>query len=130
MVAIGAALFGFQIIRTAAVADREARPALAAALWPSHPAVLTDRALLAIASAAARGRSVPGSTRADVRRIAVKAPLSPDPFLIEGAIAETEGRGEAAERLLVAARDRDPRSRGRAFCSPTAICAPAGSRLA
>lgn len=50
-----------------------------------------------------------------MRRVAVKAPLSPDPFLIAGAIAETEGRDAAAERLLLAARDRDPRSRGTRF---------------
>lgn len=112
IVALVAALLAFQVVRSAAVADREARPALAQALWPSHPAVMTDRALLAIASAAVRGQSVPAETRSDVRRIAIKAPLSPDPFLIEGAIAETEGRSAAAERLLLAARDRDPRSRG------------------
>jgi hypothetical protein len=114
-VAIGAAILAFHVIRTAAVADREAHPALASTLWPSHPAVLTDRALLAIASAAAQKRSVPEATRADVRRIATKAPLSPDPFLIEGAIAETQGRSQAAESLLLSARSHDPRSRGARF---------------
>ena len=114
-VALVAALLAFQVIRSAAVAEREARPALAAALWPSHPAVLTDQSLLAIASAAARGRPVPEETRADVRRIATKAPLSPDSYLIEGAIAETEGRAQQAEALLLAARSRDPRSRGARF---------------
>jgi hypothetical protein len=107
-----AALCAFQVVRTAAVADRGVRPALAAALWPSHPDVLTDRALLEIATAAARGRAVPGATRSNVRAIAAKAPLSPDPFLIEGAIAETEGNSELSERLLLAARSHDPRSRG------------------
>ena len=115
VVAVAGALLAFQVIRTAAVADREAHSALAEAAWPSHPAVLTDRALLAIASAAARGQPVPEATRVDVRRIAAKAPLSPDPFLIEGAIAETEGRSNAAETLLLAARSRDPRSRGARF---------------
>lgn len=107
-----AALAAVHIIRTAAVADRDVLPELAVSLWPSHPAVLTDRALLAIAGAAAKGQPVPPSTRADLRRVAAKAPLSPDPFLIEGAIAETEGRSAAAERLLLEARNRDPRSRG------------------
>jgi hypothetical protein len=106
-----AVLASLQIVRTAAVADRDVRPRLAATLWPSHPAVLTDGVLLAIASAAARGHPAPPSTRADLRRIAARAPLSPDPFLIEGAIAETEGRSDAAERLLLEARARDPRSR-------------------
>lgn len=112
VVALVAMLLSFHVVRSAAVADRQARPALAQALWPSHPAVMTDRALLAIAHAAVRGQSVPDATRADVRRIAIKAPLSPDPFLIEGAVAETQGRAAVAERLLLAARDRDPRSRG------------------
>jgi hypothetical protein len=111
-VAVLAALTSFQVIRTAAVEDRQAHPSLAGAVWPSHPAVLTDQALLSIATVAARARPVPETTRASVRRIAVKSPLSPDPFLIEGAIAEYEGRADTAERLLLAARNRDPRSRG------------------
>jgi hypothetical protein len=110
-----AMLLAFQATRSAAVADRERRPALAEALWPQHPAVLKDRALLSIASAAARGQPVPPATRADVRRIAEKAPLSPDPFVIEGAIAQTQGKSEAAERMWLAARDRDPRSRAARF---------------
>ena len=115
IVGIVAALLGFQVVRTAAVADREAHGELASSLWPSHPSVLTDRALLSIATGAAGGKPVPAATRADVRRVAAKAPLSPDPFLIEGAIAETEGRSSAAEQLLLAARSRDPRSRGTRF---------------
>ena len=110
-VALVGALVAFQIVRGAAVADRQARPELAASLWPAHPSVLTDKALLAVATAASQSQKVSSATRADVRTIARRAPLSPDPFVIEGAIAETEGRGEAAERLLLAARDRDPRSR-------------------
>ena len=110
-VAAGAILVSVQVLRNAAVADREDSPALAAELWPAHPAVLTDRALLAVAKAATAGAPVPDATRADVRRIAARAPLMPDPFVIEGAIAETEGR-PGAEALLLAARARDPRSRG------------------
>lgn len=107
-----AALIAFQAVRTAAVVDRAVNPAFAAALWPGHPAVITDRALLAIAAAATRGNAVSAATRAEVRRVATRAPLSADPFLIEGAIAESEGRGAVAERLLLEARNRDPRSRG------------------
>jgi len=113
--ALVAALLAFQVVRNAAVADRERRPELAAALWPSHPAQRTDRALLAIGTAAARNQPVPAATRAEVRRIAAGAPLSPDPFLFEGAVALSEGRGEAGERLLLAALERDPRSRGTRF---------------
>jgi hypothetical protein len=114
-ITVVAALLAFQIIRTAAVADREARPALAMALWPSHPRVVVDRMLLAIAASAAREEVAPPGIQASIREAAIKAPLSPDPFLIAGALAEAEGRGAAAERLLLAARDRDPRSRGTRF---------------
>jgi hypothetical protein len=114
-VALVAVLLAFQVVRSAAVADREGRPRLAAMLWPSHPAVMTDQLLLAIASAAARGRPAPEEAQAAVSRIAAKAPLSPDPFLIAGAIAQSQSRGTAGEALLTAARDRDPRSRGARF---------------
>jgi hypothetical protein len=114
-VALLAVLLGFQVVRGAAVADRDAHPVPAATLWPSHPSLLTERALLSIASAASHGKPVPAPTRAVVRHVAAKAPLSPDPFLIEGAIAETEQRSAASERLLLAALSRDPRSRGTRF---------------
>jgi hypothetical protein len=115
VIAVVAAVLAFQVIRTAAVADRQRRPALAMALWPSHPRVVVDRMLLAIAALAARNGSAPPEIQASIREAANKAPLSPDPFLIAGAVAESEGRGAAAERLLLAARDRDPRSRGTRF---------------
>ena len=115
VVALLAALLAFQSVRTAAVADRELRPGLAATLWPSHPAILTDQAYLAVAAAAADGKPVPPATRSWLRTIARSTQLSPDPFLIEGAIAQAEGQGDTAERLLLAARNRDPRSRGARF---------------
>jgi hypothetical protein len=101
-----------QVIRAAAVTDRARHSTLAAALWPSHPGVRTDRLYLDVASAAAANRPVPESVRADVRYIAERAPLSPDPYLIAAAVKETQGQSAAAERLLLTARDRDPRSRG------------------
>ena len=112
---LAGALLAFQIVRTAAVADREDHTAMANALWPSHPAVLSDQTLLAVATAAARDQPVDASTRVAVRRIAVKDPLTPEPYLIAGAVAETEGKAGKAEQLLLAARDRDPRSRGARF---------------
>ena len=114
-VVLGGAALGFAVLRSAAVDDRRDRPALAQALWPGHPAIRTDRALLAIGQAAARGHPAPPAVRREVPRIAASAPLNPEPFLIGGAIAQAEGRELAAERLLVAARDRDPRSRGARF---------------
>ena len=109
-VAILGALFAFQVVRGAAVADRKSVPGLASSLWPSHPRLLSEGAFLAIAKAAPSGRQVPEATRADVRRVAASAPLSPDPFLIEGAIAETEKRpaAEASVRHGAELRHRSP----------------------
>ena len=115
VVGVAAALFAFQVLRNAAVADREHRPAIAQALWPSHPSVITDNALLEVAVAAAHGRTPPHSLDADVRRIAARAPLSPDPFVIRGAIAQTQGRDGLSERLFSEARSRDPRSKAARF---------------
>ena len=114
-VALIVAALAFLIIRNAAAADRERKPALAQALWPSHPWVLTDKVLLEIASAAARGQIPPTAINADVRRIAARAPLSPDPFVIRGAIAQTEGKDGLAEALLSEARSHDPRSKAARF---------------
>ncbi|MCL6682368.1 hypothetical protein [Sphingomonas alba] len=114
-VAVCAALLSFQIIRNAAAAEHERYPALAQKLWPSHPAVVTDRVLFDIAVAAAHGRLPPASVIEDARQIATRAPLSPDPFVIRGAIAETQGRGAVSETFLTEARSRDPRSRASRF---------------
>jgi hypothetical protein len=114
-VALVAALLAFQVVRSAAVADLERRPRLAAMLWPSHPALITDQLLLAIASAAARGQPAPAEAQDVIPRISAKAPLSPEAFLMAGAIAQSQGRYTAGEALLTAARDRDPRSRGARF---------------
>lgn len=110
--AVAFLLLAFLAVRNAAVADRGRHPDRAETLWPTHPAVVTDRALLAIAKTAARGQAPPQSLNRDIRQIAVRAPLSPDPFLIKGAIAKTHGEGAAAEALLTEAKIRDPRSRG------------------
>lgn len=111
-VALLAILLSAMVVRNAAVAEHRSRPTLAASLWPSHPTVLTDKTLLAIAQAAARNGPVSRETRSDVAKIAARAPLSPDPFLIEGALAATKGQDAKAERLFIEARARDPRSRG------------------
>jgi hypothetical protein len=115
LVALASLLAAGEIVRTAAVADRTRHPLLAAALWPGHPALMTDRLLLEVASAAVHGQAVPDTVSAQLRLIAKKAPLSPDPYLVQAAIMETQGKGGAAEKLLLAARDRDPRSRGTRF---------------
>ena len=80
--------------------------------FASHPDALTNRAMVEIGTSAARGGSVPPSSRQAIARVARKAPLVPDPFLVEGTIAEMTGNPLRAERLFLAARDRNPRSQG------------------
>lgn len=76
----------------------------------SHPDALVNRAMVEIGTAAARGGDVPPTARQAIARAARKAPLAPDPFLVEGTIAQMAGDGARAERLFIAARTRNPRS--------------------
>lgn len=80
--------------------------------FESHPDALIDRAMAEIGAAAARGGTVPPSARQAMLKVARKAPLAPDPYLVEGTIAEMSGDHLYAERLFLAARTRDPRSPG------------------
>jgi hypothetical protein len=106
-----AVLLAFQVVRSALVAlPYEDRPGIAARVWPGHPAIVLDRSMGEIGAAAAKGQGVPAGALVQVREFAAKSPLSADPYLVEGAIAQSEGR--PAERLFVEARARDPRSRG------------------
>jgi hypothetical protein len=104
-------LLAFQVVRASVMALPFAdRLLIAQRIWPDHPRQLIDQAMGEIGVAAASGRAVSEATMARVRSAAAKAPLSAEPFLIQGAIAQTEGRGSQAERLFQTARDRDPRS--------------------
>lgn len=78
----------------------------------AHPDALVNHAMTEIGTAAARGGSVPRSARAAMARAARQKPLAPDPFLVEGTIAEMAGDSGRAEQLFLAARSRNPRSQG------------------
>jgi hypothetical protein len=80
--------------------------------FDGHPDALLDRAMTEIGTAASRGGAVPPSARTAMAAVARKAPLAPEPFLVEGTIAEIGGDSGRAERLFLAARDHDPRSQG------------------
>lgn len=80
--------------------------------FASHPDAMVDRAMAEIGTAAARGDTVPTSARQAILAVARKAPLAPDPFLVEGAIAQMSSDQPRAERLFLAARARNPRSQG------------------
>ncbi len=109
VIAVGA-LLGFQVVRTALIADPSTRNTLAPRIWSSHPTPLTNRTMAEIGAQAARGKTPSPETLRQVDAIAAKAPLAVEPFLVKGALAQIEGQQERAERLFLAARLRDPRS--------------------
>ena len=63
-----------------------------------------------IGARARGGQSLTPPILESVDRIAAKAPLAPEPFLVRGAVAQIERRDQVAERLFVAAAWRDPRA--------------------
>jgi len=99
------------VVRAAVVTNAISdRPALAAKVWPNHPRVQLALAMARIGSAAASGKAPGAATIAQSMDAACRAPLAIEPFLIRGAIAQSEGQQDRAERLFVEAVRRDPRS--------------------
>jgi tetratricopeptide (TPR) repeat protein len=104
------------VVRTAAVAElAERQPATASSFWPSHPEVLRSVAMGQVGEAAGQGREPSQQTLALLQQLAKAEPLAPEPLLIQAAIAQRSGGYRRAERLLVQARDRDPRSAAARF---------------
>ena len=107
-------MLGFHALRSAAVSG-QAIP-LANSLWPNHPEVQLRQLLARVGSRARDGQTLTPEMLDRVHEIASKAPLAPEPFLIEGALAQLKGEDRAAEALFAAAVQRDPRSEaGRYF---------------
>jgi len=109
VIAVGVLLAG-QVVRTAAVAAGSMNGSVGASLWPSHPAVVTDRTMADIGASAGKGQSPAPATLRQVDELARLAPLAPEPFLIKGALAQVDRRQLLAEQLFAAARSRAPRS--------------------
>jgi tetratricopeptide (TPR) repeat protein len=106
-----AVLLGAQVARlTLADAFAETRPQLAARLAPYMPAVLVSQSMAQVGQAAALGETPPEAAMRRLHDLTRVAPLRPEPFLVEGAIAQREGNLDRAEQLLLEARRRDPRS--------------------
>ena len=110
LVVVAGGLLAAQVVRTAAVTDEGSRATIAKRVWPSHPAVLVDRAMGEIGTRAAHGQGLTPAILTEVDQLASKAPLAPEPFLIKGALAQVQQRQQHAEQLFAAARSRDPRS--------------------
>ena len=85
------------------------RPVPADAIWPTSPSAETEQAMAAIGTAAARGDGVPPAAQAMLHHAAHNAPLAPEPFVVDGTIALSQGKDEALP-LFEAARLRDPRA--------------------
>ncbi len=109
LVVLVAALLAVQVVRTAAL--RISPYAGATKLWPSHPRSILNQTMAEVGARSAHGEALPPALLRRVDEIARKMPLAPEPFLIEGALAQLEGREQVAERLYLEARSRDPRSR-------------------
>ena len=83
---------------------------LARRTWAGHPAVLTTTTMREVGLAAAAGANPSAATLQQLQSLVNKAPLSPEPFLVEGALAEKRGDLTRANQLYREARRRDPRS--------------------
>ncbi|HEU4635700.1 MAG TPA: hypothetical protein VFS41_05935 [Edaphobacter sp.] len=113
---ISTAIVGGICVRTAIVAGEAHRNLpLASAISPADPEVLRAAIMQGVTGAASSGTPIDTATAEQVHLLSRKAPLSPVPFSVEGAIALREGRALDAERLLLEARRRDPRDRGVRF---------------
>jgi tetratricopeptide (TPR) repeat protein len=110
-VAAAAILIAAEVARiTVANASADKNPQRAARFAPFSPPALVSSAMSEVGSAAAAGQDVGRSTLERLRLAAGAAPLQPEPFLVQGAIAERRGDLARAQSLLEMARWRDPRS--------------------
>lgn len=106
-----ALLLGVEVARigiASAVADTD--PQRAAQLAPQSAASLTTQIMTDVGRAAASGGDPGPQTFAQLRTLAAAAPLQPEPFLVEAALAERRQDYRRASQLLRDALQRDPRS--------------------
>lgn len=88
----------------------ESNPRLAMRLAPGSPAAVASVAMAEVGQAAGRGSELGQTTLARFEALADVAPLRPEPFLVQAALAERAGQLARANSLLEEARRRDPRS--------------------
>jgi hypothetical protein len=74
------------------------------------PDALAAQVMGDVGRAAAQGQTPGRETLAEVEQLAITHPLNAEPFLVRAAIALQDGDNARAERLLIAARQRAPRS--------------------
>ncbi len=106
-----AVLLAVQIVRNATVEVlAELMPDSAAKLWPGHPEVRANSAMIAIASATGKQQPVPQTALHAMSGSALQAPLLPQPFLVRGVQAQIAGDERLARAAFIAAERRDPRA--------------------
>ena len=111
-----ALLLGAQAVRNATVeALAPLQPESAAKLWARHPSVEISRGLTRIGLAARERKPIGQDVFAMMNDAALRAPLSPEPFLVRGVQAQIDGDLEDARRAFLAAQWRDPRSMPAAY---------------
>ena len=112
LVAVGvlSLLAGAQVVRQAMVDAPTGNPAMAAAAWPGHPAVIFRFAMDRIGQRAAAGQAPDDADIQIILAAAKKAPLSTEPFLVRGVAAQVAGNDRVAGAAFAAAKRRDPRS--------------------
>lgn len=109
-------LLAVQVIRSAAVASlAPLHPRVAARFWRDHPLVEISLALTEIGQAARERRSVDQHVFKMMDDVAIKSPLSPEPFLVRGVQEQLAGHKEGAKLAFLAAQWRDPRSMPAAY---------------
>lgn len=111
IVIVIALLAAAEVARITIAADyADDNPAFATRLAPSSPSALIASAMTEVGTAAANGQDVGRLTLQRLRSAADRAPLSPEPYLVQAAIAERAGQLSRAQSLLETARWLDPRS--------------------
>ncbi len=104
-------MLGVEVVRlTLSAAFVETRPELAASMAPKSPTTIASTAMTQIGQAAARGGDPAPETLDRLQTLAAVAPLRPEPFLVQAALAERAADYGKATALLNEARRRDPRS--------------------
>lgn len=111
-----ALLLAAQVVRNAAVqALAPLHPATAAGFWAGHPSVEISLGLAEIGKASRERSKIAPATFSMFDEVAVRSPLSPEPFLVRGVQAQLAGNPEGASRAFLAAQRRDPRSMPAAY---------------
>jgi hypothetical protein len=110
-VALFAIAFATLSVRVAVVrAFGERDPAFVQKIWAGHPQAISSLVMTQVGEAALRSQMPPPDVVPKLRELAAKSPLSPEPYLVHGAMESSRGHYGRAETLLAGAVHVAPRS--------------------